>query len=95
MREQVALMRVVIRDYLPTIGARLREGRFFEISDRRSKSPVAIVNETCADRHFPGRSAIGERFQYGQLNYGVGLGAGSLYNLHHFERGFAHGPHQR
>ena len=65
---QVALMRVVTRDYLPTIGARLREGRFFEISDRRAGSPVAIVNETFADRHFPGRSAIGQRFQYGQLN---------------------------
>jgi predicted permease len=65
---QVALMRVVTRDYLPTIGARLREGRFFEISDRRAGSPVAIVSETFADRHFPGRSAIGQRFQYGQLN---------------------------
>jgi len=65
---QVALMRVVTRDYFSTIGARLREGRFFEISDRRSESPVAIVNETFANRHFPGRSAIGERFQYGQLN---------------------------
>jgi putative ABC transport system permease protein len=65
---QVALMRVVTRDYLATIGARLREGRFFEISDRPSTSPAAIVNETFADRHFPGRSAIGQRFQYGQLN---------------------------
>jgi putative ABC transport system permease protein len=61
-------MRVVTLDYLPTIGARLREGRFFEMSDRPSTSPAAIVNETFADRHFPGRSAIGERFQYGQLN---------------------------
>jgi putative ABC transport system permease protein len=65
---QVALMRVVTLDYLPTIGARLREGRFFEISDQPSTSPAAIVNETFADRHFPGRSALGERFQYGQLN---------------------------
>jgi predicted permease len=65
---QVALMRCVSRDYFSTIGARLREGRFFEISDRRSESPMAIVNETFADRHFPGRSAIGERFQYGRIN---------------------------
>jgi putative ABC transport system permease protein len=68
MPGQVALMRVVTRDYFATIGARLREGRFFDISDRRSESPVAIVSETFADRHYPGRSAIGERFQYGQLN---------------------------
>ena len=65
---QVALMRVVTRDYFPTIGACLREGRFFEISDRRSESPVAIVNESFANRNFPGRSALGARFQYGQLN---------------------------
>ena len=65
---QVALMRVVTRDYFPTIGARLREGRFFDISDRRSESPVAIVNETFANRNFPGRSALGARFKFGQLN---------------------------
>jgi len=68
MPGQVALMRVVSRDYLPTIGARLREGRFFDISDQRSESPLAIVNESFANRNFPGRSAIGARFKYGQLN---------------------------
>lgn len=68
IRGQVALMRVVTRDYLPTIGAHLREGRFFERADQRSERPLAIVNETFANRSFPGRSAIGERFQYGQLN---------------------------
>jgi hypothetical protein len=50
------------------LGARLREGRFFDASDRRSSSPVAIVNETFANRHLPGRSAVGTRFQYGQLD---------------------------
>jgi predicted permease len=64
--KQVALFRVVTRDYFPTIGARLREGRFFETSDRRSASPVAIVNESFAN-NFPGRSAIGARFQFGEL----------------------------
>ncbi len=66
--DQVALMRVVTRDYFATLGARLREGRFFEISDRRSGSPAVIVNETFANRHFAGRSAIGARIKYGQLN---------------------------
>jgi predicted permease len=60
-------MRTVTRDYLQTIGARLREGRFFESSDRRSESPVAIVNETFANRNFPGRSPIGTQFKYGNL----------------------------
>jgi hypothetical protein len=37
-REQAALSRVVTRDYFPTVGARLREGRFFEISDTIGRS---------------------------------------------------------
>jgi predicted permease len=65
---QVALLRIVTRDYFPTIGARLREGRFFDTSDRRSESPVAVVNESFANRNFPGRPAIGARFKYGELN---------------------------
>jgi putative ABC transport system permease protein len=64
-RDQVALIRVVTRDYFPTIGARLREGRFFEDSDRHSDAQVAIVNETFADRNFAGRSALGAQFKFG------------------------------
>jgi predicted permease len=64
---QVALIRAVSRDYFRTIGAQLRKGRFFETSDGRSESPVAIVNESFANRNFPGRSALGVRFQFGQF----------------------------
>src|SRR5262249_3100190 len=64
---QVALMRNVSRDYLPTIGARLIDGRFFDISDQKSDSPVAIVNELFAKRHFPDSSPLGKRFKYGNL----------------------------
>src|SRR6185503_10177274 len=66
-REQVALSRVVSRDYFSTVGARLREGRFFDISDRRSDSPAAIINESFANRHFPGRPPLGGRLQFGRL----------------------------
>jgi putative ABC transport system permease protein len=65
-REQVALSRVVTRDYFATVGARLREGRFFDISDRRSDLPSAVINETFADRHFTGRSPLGARLQFGR-----------------------------
>jgi putative ABC transport system permease protein len=65
---QVALIRNVNRDYFATVGAQLREGRFFDISDRKSSSPVAIVNETFAKRHFPERSPLGQRFKFGNLN---------------------------
>jgi predicted permease len=62
-----ALSRVVTRDYMAAAGAQLREGRFFDISDRRSESPAAIVNESFADRNYPGRSALGARFKFGHL----------------------------
>ncbi len=65
---QVALFRIVSRDYFRTIGARLREGRFFELSDRRSESPAVVVNETFADRNFPERRPLGARLKFGQLN---------------------------
>ena len=65
IRDQVAIIRIVTRDYFPTIGARLSEGRFFEISDRHSDAQVAIVNETFANRNFAGRSALGAQFKFG------------------------------
>jgi putative ABC transport system permease protein len=68
IRGQVALIRLVTRDYFPTIGAHLREGRFFEVSDRRSDAQVTIVNETFANRNFAGRSAIGAQFKFGNVS---------------------------
>jgi putative ABC transport system permease protein len=65
---QVALTRNVSRGYLATVGARLREGRFFSVSDQKSDSPVAIVNEPFVNRHFPNQSPLGKRFKFGQLN---------------------------
>jgi putative ABC transport system permease protein len=63
--QQVALSRVVTRDYFTAIGARLREGRFFDISDQHGDAPSVIVNESFADRHFRGRSPVGTRVQFG------------------------------
>jgi putative ABC transport system permease protein len=64
---QVALIRNVSRDYFATIGAQLREGRPFTAADRRTSPPVAIVNETFANRHFAGGSPLGQRFKFGSL----------------------------
>jgi putative ABC transport system permease protein len=64
---QVALIRNVSRDYFATVGAQLREGRSFDISDRTSSTRVAIVNEPFARRQFAGRSALGQRFKFGNL----------------------------
>jgi putative ABC transport system permease protein len=66
--KQVALFRMVTRDYFSTVGARLREGRFFEAADQVSALPAAIVNESFASRNFPGRSPLGERLKFGRLD---------------------------
>jgi len=66
--EQIALTRVVSQGYFTTVGARLREGRFFDASDRKSASPVAVVNESFATRNYPGRSPLGERLKFERLN---------------------------
>ena len=65
--DQVALVREVSRDYFATVGAQLRDGRFFDTSDQKSSSPVTIVNEPFAKRHFPERSPLGQRFKLGNL----------------------------
>jgi predicted permease len=63
--QQVALIRDVSRDYFATVGATLRQGRFFSATDQGSKLPLAIVNEVFAARHFQGQSPLGRRFKFG------------------------------
>jgi len=64
---QVALIRNVSSGYFATVGAQLREGRSFTPDDRKSSTPVAIVNEQFAKRAYPGRSPLGQRFKFGSL----------------------------
>lgn len=65
---QDALFRVVTADFLPMMGARLREGRFFTRADNAKGDPVILVNETLADRHFRGMSAVGRRLDISGRN---------------------------
>jgi len=66
--DQIALTRVVTQGYFTTVGARLREGRFFEASDRKSESPAVVVNESFANRNYPGRSPLGQQLKFERLN---------------------------
>jgi predicted permease len=66
--KQIALTRVVSHGYFRTVGARLREGRFFETSDQKSESPVVVVNESFANRNYPGRSSLGAKLKFERLN---------------------------
>jgi putative ABC transport system permease protein len=62
-RSQDALFRVVTPDFFPTMGAKLKEGRFFMDTDSEKAVPVVIVNETFASLHFRGQSALGKQLQ--------------------------------
>jgi predicted permease len=67
---QDALFRVVTPDFLRTIGARLREGRFLTAEDRADTLPAVIINETFANRYWPGTSPVGRRLQISEWGPG-------------------------
>jgi putative ABC transport system permease protein len=46
--------------YLPTIAARLRDGRFFSEDDSQTAPGVAIINEALARQFFPNENPIGK-----------------------------------
>jgi predicted permease len=52
----------VDEQYFDTLGIRIAEGRAFRRTDTRDTPAVAVVNETFAARYWPGRSAVGMRF---------------------------------
>ncbi len=56
----VAEVDVVSTEYLPTMGIRLIEGRWFREEDMKQSSSAAIVDEVAANRLWPGTSAIGK-----------------------------------
>lgn len=59
----VAVPNRISPDYFRTMEIPLR-GRDFTERDNKDESRVAIVNETFARRFFPGREAIGRRFNF-------------------------------
>jgi predicted permease len=63
---------VVAGRYFETMGLRILDGRDFAPEDRAPGSPNTIINATMARRFFPGRSAVGRRWDYGD---GIGKNA--------------------
>jgi predicted permease len=51
--------------YFHAMGISLLEGRDFTAQDRPDTPSVAIISEKMAKQYFPGRSPIGQRFQWG------------------------------
>jgi putative ABC transport system permease protein len=54
----------VTPDYFSTLRMELREGRSFTDADVSTSAPVAIVNQTMAERLWPHEDPIGRRFRY-------------------------------
>jgi putative ABC transport system permease protein len=52
--------RVVLGDYLATMGIRILQGRALDPRDRADGQPVALINEALAKRYWPGQDAVGK-----------------------------------
>lgn len=54
--------RQVSPDYFTTLQAKLLRGRTFTDAEDTTKPKVVVINQTLADRYFPGEDPIGQRF---------------------------------
>src|SRR5262249_28290983 len=65
-KEQLRTNEEIVTDrYFDTMGLKILEGRAFQAEDRAAGARNTIVNATMARRFFPGRSAVGRRWDYG------------------------------
>ena len=56
------LQRGVSPDYFATLQAKLLRGRTFTDADDLTKPRVAVINQTLAQKYFPGEDPVGQRF---------------------------------
>ncbi len=59
-----AFVLVSSEDYFKTVGQALLRGRTFLSSDGQGAPPVAIVNQSLASHHWPGRDPVGSRITF-------------------------------
>lgn len=60
-REPLAYSNPVSPGYFSTLGIRLMRGRDFDSSDRATSRPVVIIDESMANKLWPGEDPIGKR----------------------------------
>ena len=53
--------------YFRTVGMTLLRGRLLTNADREDAPLVVVINDTMAERYWPGQDAIGKRFQMGGI----------------------------
>jgi len=64
--ERISFRRDTITEgFFETLRVPLRQGRFFNRQDDQNAVPVIIINETMAQRFWPGESALGKRLKFG------------------------------
>ena len=64
-RLPVAAMIPVNETYAEALGVRLVRGRFFAAADTATSAPVAVINETLANKIWPGEDPIGKILKQG------------------------------
>ncbi len=70
-QRQSAQINQVSADYFKAMGIPLRAGRFFTDRDGAGSQPVVIIDETFAQRYFPGDDPIGKHIT-GEFSRGAG-----------------------
>jgi hypothetical protein len=56
---------VVSEGYFETAAVPLLRGRLFASADGPHSQPITIINQSMANRFWPGENPIGKRFRYG------------------------------
>jgi predicted permease len=64
-----AVETAVSPDYFRALGVPLLRGRLFEDADRGRRDPILIVNESLAQRYFPGEDPVGKRIKTGDAGF--------------------------
>jgi hypothetical protein len=64
-------VRYVSPDYLDAIGVAITGGRAFTMADAGESSPVAIINQRFAARHWAGTSPIGKAIRFAGVDHEI------------------------
>jgi putative ABC transport system permease protein len=60
-KDPTTALRQVSADYFDTVRTSILKGRVFTARDTASSAPVVVVNQTIAERYWPGQNPIGKR----------------------------------